>query len=85
MKTEKSAWYFGTPKTGGSYRTVKFGETLYKALTNAKKQKNINRLKYGEHYTEHYLKTEHDEKGNEIQRLIINTGPLSFTMCLAAC
>lgn len=82
-KTEKSAWYFGTPKTGTSYRTIKFGETLYKALTNAKKQKNINRLKYGEYYTEHYLKTEHDEKGNQIQRIIPAPRALQCSLSLA--
>ena len=48
-KEEKSSWYFGTPKTSTSNRTVKFGDTLYKALKNAKHQKNINRLKYGEY------------------------------------
>ncbi len=31
-KEEKSAWYFGTPKTVNSIRTIKFGDALYKAL-----------------------------------------------------
>ena len=69
-KLEKSSWYFGTPKTFTSNRTVKFGETLYNALVYAKKQKNINRMKYGEYFTEHYLKTEMDEKGEPMQRII---------------
>lgn len=69
-KLEKSSWYFGTPKTFTSNRTVKFGETLYNALVYAKKQKNINRMKYGEYFTEHYLKTETDEKGEPMQRII---------------
>ena len=69
-KEEKSSWYFGTPKTFTSNRTVKFGETLYKALKDAKRQKKINRMKYGEYYTEHYLKQEVDEKGEPMQRII---------------
>ena len=69
-KEEKSSWYFGRPKTFTSNRIVKFGDTLYKALKDAKRQKNINRLKYGEYYTEHYLKTETDEKGEPMQRII---------------
>lgn len=69
-KELKSAWYFGTPKTETSYRTISFGDTLYKALKEAKKQKNINRLKYGEYYTEHYLKEEKDEKEEPMYRII---------------
>ncbi len=69
-KEEKSSWYFGTPKTSTSNRTVKFGDTLYKALKNAKRQKNMNRMKYGEYYTEHYLKQEIDEKGEPMQRIV---------------
>ncbi len=69
-KQEKSSWYFGTPKTSTSNRTVKFGDTLHKALKNAKRQKNMNRMKYGEYYTEHYLKQEVDEKGEPMQRII---------------
>lgn len=30
-----SEWYFGSPKTRTSYRTIKFGETLYHALKRA--------------------------------------------------
>lgn len=69
-KELKSVWYFGTPKTKSSNRIVKFGNSLYNALKEAKKQKNINRLKYGEYYTEHYLKKETDEKGEAIYRII---------------
>lgn len=35
-KEEKSAWYFGTPKTVNSIRTIKFGDALYKALKHAR-------------------------------------------------
>jgi integrase len=60
----------GWCKTFTSNRTVKFGDTLYKALKDAKRQKNINRMKYGEYYIEHYLKEETDEKGEPMQRII---------------
>lgn len=69
-KEQKSAWYFGTPKTSTSNRTVQFGATLYNALREAKRQKNLNRLKYGEYYTEHFLKQETDEKGDPMYRII---------------
>ncbi|EET60370.1 site-specific recombinase, phage integrase family [Marvinbryantia formatexigens DSM 14469] len=69
-KEEKSAWYFGTPKTAGSERTIKFGDALYHALKYAKKTQLENRLHYGEYYTDIYLKPEKDEKGDEIFRLI---------------
>lgn len=69
-KEEKSAWYFGSTKTYTSNRTIKFGETLYKALKDAKKSQMQNRLQYGEYYNDIYLKQEQDEKGEEIFRLI---------------
>lgn len=69
-KEEKSAWYFGTTKTECSNRTIKFGETLYKALKHAKTFQTQNRFQYGDYYTEHYLKPEKDEKGNTIYRII---------------
>ena len=69
-KEEKSAWYFSTPKTESSNRTIKFGTALYKALKHAKAMQKRNRLLYGEYYTEHYLKPEKDEKGDTIYRII---------------
>lgn len=69
-KELKSVWYFSTPKTPSSFRTVMFGETLRAALKEAKRQKTLSRLKYGEYYTEHYLKTEMDEKNEPMQRII---------------
>lgn len=69
-KELKSSWYFSTPKTYTSNRTVYFGDTLYNALRYAKKQKNLNRLKYGEYFTEHYLKKEQDEKNEPMYRII---------------
>ena len=69
-KEQRSSWYFTTPKTSGSNRTIKFGETLYKALKAEKLIQAKNEVAYGEYYTIHVLKTEKDEKGNDIQRII---------------
>lgn len=69
-KEEKSAWYFSTPKTESSNRTIKFGDTLYNALRHAKTMQKKNRLEYGKYYINHYLMPEKDEKGNTIYRVI---------------
>ena len=69
-KEEKSSWYFGTTKTESSVQTIKFGDTLWRALKHASTFQKKNRLLYGEYYTEHYLKPEKDEKGNTIYRII---------------
>lgn len=69
-KEEKSAWYFSTPKTESSNRTIKFGDALYTALKHTQTAQKKNRILYGEYYTDHYLKPEKDEKGNTIFRII---------------
>lgn len=69
-KELRSSWYFGSPKTATSNRTVKFGETLYQVLKSEKIRQAENELKYGEYYTIHILKVEQDEKGNDIQRIV---------------
>lgn len=69
-KELKSSWYFETPKTSASIRTVKFSDTLYKALKSEKVRQSKNELKYGEYYTIHFIKPEQDEKGNEIRRVV---------------
>ncbi|MFA9375557.1 MAG: tyrosine-type recombinase/integrase [Lachnotalea sp.] len=69
-KEEKSAWYFGSTKTYSSNRIIKFGNTLYQVLKEARKSQKKNRLLYGEYYTDIYLKPETDEKGEEIFRLV---------------
>lgn len=69
-RMDKSEWYFQTPKTPTSCRTTKFGNALLAVLKAAKREKNVNRLKYTEHFTEYYLKPETDEKGDTIQRII---------------
>ena len=69
-KELRSSWYFGSPKTGSSVRTIKFGESLYKALRQEKAAQLKNELKYGEYYTIHVLKKEIDEKGADMFRIV---------------
>ena len=69
-KEQRSSWYFTTPKTVTSNRTVKFGETLYRELKAEKIRQAENELKYGEYYTIHVIKMEKDEKGNDMKRIV---------------
>ena len=69
-KELKSSWYFTTPKTESSTRTVKFGDTLYQALKLERAAQLKNEMKYGEYYTIHLLRKELDEKGNDMQRIV---------------
>ncbi len=69
-KEEKSAWYFGSPKTSSSFRTIPIGNTLVNALkTHYEKQKETEK-EYGEYYTKLYIKPEKDEKDNTIHRIV---------------
>lgn len=69
-KELQSSWYFGTTKTVTSNRTVKFGETLYRALKAEKVRQAKNEMKYGEYYIIHVIKIEKDEKGNDMKRIV---------------
>lgn len=69
-RQEKSTWYFGTPKTFGSKRTIMIGDTLYKVLKKEKSRQLKNEMQYGEYYTKIYKKPEKDEKGEIIYRLL---------------
>ena len=69
-KELRSSWYFTTPKTPASVRTVPFGETLYQALKHEKAEQLKNEMKYGEYYTIHVMKKEIDEKGNDMIRVV---------------
>ena len=64
------SWYFTTPKTASSVRTIPFGTTLYNALKAELATQVKNEIKYGESYTIHVLKKETDEKGNKIYRIV---------------
>lgn len=65
-----SSWYFSTPKTVTSLRTVPFGETLCNALKKEKAAQARHELQYGEHYIIHGLQKEIDEKGNDMFRVV---------------
>lgn len=69
-REQRSSWYFTTPKTQTSTRTIPFGDTLYRALKQEKARQLENELKYGEYYTIHVLKKELDEKGNDMWRIV---------------
>lgn len=69
-KEQRSSWYFTTPKTSASARTIPFGESLYNALKQEKTAQMRNELKYGEFYTIHVLRKEQDEKGNDMYRIV---------------
>ena len=67
---QRPSWYFTTPKTSASVRTIPFGATLYNALKAEHAAQVKNEIKYGESYTIHVLKKETDEKGNSIYRIV---------------
>ena len=69
-REQRSSWYFTTPKTSSSLRTVPFGDTLYKALKSEYALQKQNEIKYGEFYTIHVQKKEVDEKGNDMIRIV---------------
>lgn len=69
-KEQRSSWYFTTPKTITSVRTIPFGDTLCNALKKEKTEQLKNEMKYGEYYTIHVLKKETDEKGNDMFRIV---------------
>lgn len=47
-------WYFGTPKTPTSTRTIEIGSTLLNALKKHRRDQLQNQLKYGGYYTSIY-------------------------------
>lgn len=63
-------WYFTTPKTAGSKRTIRFGATLCQALKEEKRLQSKNEIFYGENYIVHVGKIEKDEKGNDLLQLV---------------
>ena len=69
-RRKRSEWYFQTPKTSTSTRTIKFGETLYECLNAARIRKRKNRLLLGGRFTDIYLQPETDEKGDTVERLV---------------
>ena len=69
-KQEHADWYFGTPKTLTSTRTVHIGDALCSALKKAKLNQKKYEMQYGEFYTKIYTQTVTDEKGEQIPKLV---------------
>lgn len=86
-KMDKTLWYFQSPKTIMSNRVIPYGETLQKVLLEAHKEKQKNRLQYGEWYHEYYLKQEKDGKGETIHRIVeVDRGiPVNLPMADMVC
>lgn len=88
-KELKSAWYFSDVKTARSKRQIKFGDNLYNILIKEKEKQEQKEKEYGEFYTIHVLKSEKDEKGNIIKRILhiqkcVNTTlPRTNLICIA--
>ena len=88
-KEVRSSWYFASTKTPSSQRTIKFGDTLYRALKAERAAQIENELKYSEYYIIHVLKKEVDEKGNDmfwlipVQKCLQPTLPRFHMVCIA--
>ncbi|GAA0806672.1 site-specific integrase [Faecalicatena orotica] len=65
-----SPWFFNSPKTISSNRVIKFGDTLYRVLKEAKKQKNIHRMKGGQDFIENYIEETINKNGDVVNHLI---------------
>ena len=66
-------WYFGTPKSKSSVRTIPFGETLCRELRAEYASQLKNELLNGEDYVVQLIETVKDEKGNDVRRLVPDT------------
>lgn len=88
-RRQQSCWYFTTPKTSSSQRTVPFGDTLYHTLKREKEQQEKNESKYNDYFTVQLLAKELDEKGNDMLRLVpvqkcVSSGlPRANMVCIA--
>lgn len=49
-------WYYGSPKTKTSNRTIFLGNTILSLLKKERKKQKENRLRYGEFYTVQHIK-----------------------------
>lgn len=65
-KKPQSSWYFTSPKTTSSNRTIAFGNTLYLALKKEWEKQQRKEEENGDDYTIYVLKKETDEKGNDM-------------------
>lgn len=65
-----SPWYFGSPKTKSSKRTITIGETLYKALKTARHKKKLLRMEQGQEFKECYFEDVSKGNGETVRHLI---------------
>ena len=63
-------WYLGALKNNSSYRKIKIGDELTKALTEYKEMQERAEAEYGEFYIKHYLKEEKLLNGRTEHRII---------------
>ena len=77
---DSSPWYFHSPKSPTSIRTIKIGDTLYKILKDAKQQKQKNRIKYGGNYTEIYSEQVQQRAGVEVNHLVYHKRSVSCSL-----
>lgn len=63
-------WYLGALKNNSSYRKIKIGDELTKALTEYKNLQEHAEAEYGEFYIKHYLKEERLPNGRTEHRII---------------
>lgn len=66
----KTKWYLGACKTASSYRTIKIGDSLYKALKEYKELQEKNKILYGDLYMKHYLKEEITKSKRKVYRIV---------------
>ena len=66
-------WYLGALKNNSSYRSIKIGEKLTKALIAYKNLQEKSEKEYGEFYVKHYLKEEKLANGRTEYRIISQT------------
>ena len=67
-----TVWYFGTCKTKSSYRTIKIGDTLLKALKEYKEEQERDKIEYGDLYMKHYAKETSNYYNHKPETKIIN-------------
>lgn len=79
---DSSPWYFHSPKSSTSIRTIKIGDTLYKILKDAKQQKQKNRIKYGGNYTEIYSEQVQQRAGVAVNHLVYHKRSVSCSLPL---
>lgn len=63
-------WYLGALKNNSSYRKIKIGDELTKALAEYKELQEHAEAEYGEFYIKHYLKEERLLNGRTEHRII---------------